>query len=175
MEGAPRVFVVFGVMDLFRQQRRFMKDMRMSKQEVQRRSQGTEGNPEVKRQDPAIAPGPGPPPHDEGSPHRDRGDRQSHALRGGASVTGTTPWRRRWWWRRARIISRCGSADRDRESACRWWKIRRWRRRCTNRWMWAAKFPPHLYRAVAEVLAYIYRLTNVRRQWNLRGAGTVPR
>jgi len=45
---AAGVFLVFGIVDLFRQRRRFMKDLRMSKQEVKEEAKDTEGNPLVK-------------------------------------------------------------------------------------------------------------------------------
>jgi len=32
-----------------------------------------------------------------------------------------------------------------------------------------SEIPPHLYRVVAEVLAYIHRLSTARRQWSPRG------
>ena len=45
---AAGVFLVFGIIDLFRQRRRFMKDLRMSKQEVKEEAKDMEGNPQVK-------------------------------------------------------------------------------------------------------------------------------
>jgi flagellar biosynthetic protein FlhB len=45
---AAGVFVVFGLIDLFRQKRRFMKDLRMTKQEVKEESKENEGSPHVK-------------------------------------------------------------------------------------------------------------------------------
>ncbi|MGA2136227.1 MAG: EscU/YscU/HrcU family type III secretion system export apparatus switch protein [Bryobacteraceae bacterium] len=42
------VFLVFGVVDLFRQRRRYTKDMRMSKQEIRDEVKETEGNPQIK-------------------------------------------------------------------------------------------------------------------------------
>jgi flagellar biosynthetic protein FlhB len=45
---AAAVFVVFGLVDLFRQRRRFMKDLRMSKQEVKDEAKDMEGNPLVR-------------------------------------------------------------------------------------------------------------------------------
>jgi flagellar biosynthetic protein FlhB len=45
---ATAVFIVFGVVDLFRQKRRFMKELRMTKQEVTREAKDNEGNPHVK-------------------------------------------------------------------------------------------------------------------------------
>src|SRR5579864_6142972 len=43
------LFLVFGVVDLFRQQRRLMKDLRMSKQELRDESKETEGHPQVRQ------------------------------------------------------------------------------------------------------------------------------
>jgi flagellar biosynthesis protein FlhB len=45
---AAAFFVLFGVIDLFRQKRRFAKQMRMSKQEVREELKETEGNPQIK-------------------------------------------------------------------------------------------------------------------------------
>lgn len=42
------VFLVFGALDLFRQRRRYRKDLRMSKQEVRDEVKETEGNPQIK-------------------------------------------------------------------------------------------------------------------------------
>lgn len=45
---AAAFFVFFGVVDLFRQKRRFAKQMRMSKQDVREELKETEGNPQIK-------------------------------------------------------------------------------------------------------------------------------
>ena len=45
---AAFVFLVFGCVDLFRQRRRWQKDLRMSKQEVREEAKEMEGNPQVK-------------------------------------------------------------------------------------------------------------------------------
>jgi flagellar biosynthetic protein FlhB len=45
---AAGVFLAFGVIDLFRQQRRFTKQLRMTKQEVKDEAKDMEGNPHVK-------------------------------------------------------------------------------------------------------------------------------
>lgn len=42
------VFLVFGAVDLFRQRRRYRKDLRMSKQEIRDEFKETEGNPQMK-------------------------------------------------------------------------------------------------------------------------------
>jgi len=42
------VFLVFGLVDLFRQRRRYAKDLRMSKQEIRDEVKDTEGNPQMK-------------------------------------------------------------------------------------------------------------------------------
>ena len=42
------VFLVFGAVDLFRQRRRYRKDLRMSKQEIRDEVKETEGNPQMK-------------------------------------------------------------------------------------------------------------------------------
>ncbi|MEO7142160.1 MAG: EscU/YscU/HrcU family type III secretion system export apparatus switch protein [Bryobacteraceae bacterium] len=45
---AAGVFLVFGAIDLFRQQRRYRKELRMSKQDIRDESKEQEGNPHVK-------------------------------------------------------------------------------------------------------------------------------
>ena len=45
---AVAFFVLFGVIDLFRQKRRFAKQMKMSKQDVRDEMKETEGNPQTK-------------------------------------------------------------------------------------------------------------------------------
>lgn len=45
---AAAAFVVFGVVDLFRQHRRYLKDLRMSKQEIRDEMKEVEGNPQIK-------------------------------------------------------------------------------------------------------------------------------
>ena len=45
---AAAMFVVFGLIDLFRQKRKFMKDLRMTKHEVKEESKENEGNPLIK-------------------------------------------------------------------------------------------------------------------------------
>ena len=45
---AAGMFLVFGLIDLFRQKRKFMKDLKMSKQELKEESKETEGNPLIR-------------------------------------------------------------------------------------------------------------------------------
>ncbi|MGO4882631.1 MAG: flagellar biosynthesis protein FlhB [Bryobacteraceae bacterium] len=45
---AAGVFLLFGAVDLFRQRRRYRKDLRMSKQEIRDEVKETEGNPQMK-------------------------------------------------------------------------------------------------------------------------------
>ena len=45
---AVYVFMIWGSIDLFRQQRRFTQEMRMSKQEVREEAKESEGNPQIK-------------------------------------------------------------------------------------------------------------------------------
>jgi flagellar biosynthesis protein FlhB len=45
---AAGVFFVFGCVDLFREKRRFMTDLRMTKQEIKDEHKETEGNPQIK-------------------------------------------------------------------------------------------------------------------------------
>ena len=45
---AAGMFLVFGLIDLFRQKRKFMKDLRMTKREIKDESKDTEGNPLIR-------------------------------------------------------------------------------------------------------------------------------
>src|SRR5204863_8326437 len=46
---AVYVFMIWGSIDLFRQQRRFSQEMRMSKQEIRDESKEADGNPQLKQ------------------------------------------------------------------------------------------------------------------------------
>jgi len=46
---AVYVFMIWGSIDLFRQQRRFTQEMRMSKQEIRDESKESDGNPQIKQ------------------------------------------------------------------------------------------------------------------------------
>jgi flagellar biosynthetic protein FlhB len=48
LSKACGVFLIFGAVDLFRQRRRYRKDLRMSKQEIRDEFKETEGNPQMK-------------------------------------------------------------------------------------------------------------------------------
>lgn len=160
---AGAVFLVFGLVDLFRQRRRYMKDLRMTKQEVKQEHKESEGSPQVK-----------------GKIRRMRRDlarrRMMAEVRTATAVivnpthyavalrygfdSGSTPVvvakGKNYLALRIREIARENgvplvenvllaqalykSVDVGRE------------------------IPPHLYRAVAEVLAYIYKLTRTRNQ-----------
>jgi flagellar biosynthetic protein FlhB len=45
---AAGLFVVFGAVDLFRQMRRYQRDLRMSRQEIREEMKDVEGNPQIK-------------------------------------------------------------------------------------------------------------------------------
>lgn len=161
---AAAVFLLFGVVDLFRQRRRYLKDLRMSKQEVKQEHKESEGNPQVKGKIRRL--------------RRDLARRRMMAeVRTATAVivnpthyavalrygfdSGSTPVvvakGKNYLALRIREIARDSgvplvenpllaqalykSVDVGRE------------------------IPPHLYRAVAEVLAYIYKLTRSRSQW----------
>jgi flagellar biosynthetic protein FlhB len=161
---AAAVFVVFGVVDLFRQRRRFLKGMRMTKHEVKQEHKETETNPQVKGKIRRM--------------RRDLARRRmmaevktatavivnpTHyavALRYGFDSSATpvvVAKGKNYLALRIREIARENgvplvenpllaqalykSVDVGRE------------------------IPPHLYRAVAEVLAYIYKLTKTRTKW----------
>ncbi len=158
---AAAVFLVFGLIDLFRQRRRYTKGLRMSKQEVKEEAKESEVNPQIKGKIRRL--------------RRDLARRRmmkevatatavivnpTHyavALRYQRNTTGTplvvAKGKNYLALRIRQLATENGvplvenpplaqalykSVDVGRE------------------------IPPHLYRAVAEVLAYIYRLTNAR-------------
>ena len=122
----------------------------------------SEGNPHIEDAHPPPAARPGAPPDDEGDSEGDRGDRQSDALRGGDPVFA--------WSRRGapkvvakgkNYLAAAHPAKRHRDQV----PI------VENPPLAQALYksvevgqeiPAHLYRAVAEILAYIYRLMNGR-------------
>ena len=125
------------------------------------RGQGIRSQSARQGQDSPHAARPGAPPHDEGSRHRHGGDRQPHPLRRGAALpadSAGTP-----------VVVAKGKnylALRIRQRA-----IENGVPLVENPPLAQALYksvdvgreiPPHLYKAVAEVLAYIYRLTNAR-------------
>ncbi len=161
---AAAVFVVFGMVDLFRQRRRFTKDLRMTKYEVKQENKESETSPQVKGKIRRM--------------RRDLARRRmmaevktatalivnpTHyavALRYGFDTPSTpvvVAKGKNYLALRIREIARENgvplvenpllaqalykSVDVGRE------------------------IPPHLFRAVAEVLAYIYKLTRTRSQW----------
>ena len=158
---APVLFVVFGAVDLFRQQRRYRKDLRMSKQEIRdesrkRRQSADQGAHPADAARHAAAQ------HDAGGSDGHRGDRQPDALRGGAALRAWTPWPRRRWWPRARTIWRCASAQKAIENQVPIIENPPLAQALYKSVDVGQEIPPHLYRAVAEILAYIYKLMNGR-------------
>ncbi len=165
------LFVLFGAMDLFRQYRRFMKDLKMTKLEIRDESKESEGSPEVKGRIRRL--------------RRDLARRRMMKEVATATTVIVNPThyavaiRYRHDFMATPVVVAKGKnylALRIRKIA-----IENQIPLVENPPLAQALYksvdvgreiPPHLYRAVAEVLAYIYRLTNVKRQWNLRGAGT---
>ena len=134
----------------------------MSKQEVKEEAKETEGNPHDQGQDPALAARSGAPPHDEERRHRDRRNREPDPLRRSLRYehdSMATPMvvakgknylalriRQRAMENSVPLVENPPLAQALYKSVDVGQEI-----------------PPHLYRAVAEVLAYIYRLTRARR------------
>ncbi len=160
---AAGVFLVFGLVDLFRQRRRFMKDLRMSKQEVKEEAKDTEGNPQVKGKIRRL--------------RRDLARRRMMKEVPTATAVVVNPThfavaiRYRYDSNATPVVVAKGKnylARRIRQIA-----IENSVPLIENPPLAQALYksvevgneiPPQLYRAVAEVLAYIYRLTNLRRQ-----------
>jgi flagellar biosynthesis protein FlhB len=168
------LFVLFGAIDLFRQYRRFMKDLRMSKLEIRDESKESEGNPETRGRIRRL--------------RRDLARRRmmKEVATATTVIVNPTHYAVALRYRHDFMATPVVVAKGKNYLALRIRKIALENQipLVENPPLAQALYksvdvgreiPAHLYRAVAEVLAYIYRLTNVKRQWNLRGAGTVPR
>ena len=136
---AAAVFLLFGVVDLFRQRRRFMKDLRMTKQEVKQEHKESEGNPQVKGKIRRL--------------RRDLARRRMMAEVRTATAVIVNPTHYAVALRYGFDSGDAGGGRERQElpgasnprrlpakAACRWWKIRCWRRPSTNRWTSAARF-----------------------------------
>jgi flagellar biosynthetic protein FlhB len=160
---AASVFLLFGLVDLFRQKRRFMKDMRMSKHEVKQENKESETNPQVKGKIRRL--------------RRDLARRRmmaevktatavivnpTHyavALRYGFDSSATpvvVAKGKNYLALRIREIAR--------ESGVPLVENPLLAQALYKSVDVGREIPPHLYRAVAEVLAYIYKLTRSRSQ-----------
>jgi flagellar biosynthetic protein FlhB len=158
------VFLVFGLVDLFRQRRRFTNDLRMTKQEVKQEHKEAEGNPQVKGKIRRL--------------RRDLARRRmmaevrtatavivnpTHyavALRYGFGSSATpvvVAKGKNYMALRIREIAR--------ESGVPLVENPLLAQALYKSVDVGREIPPHLYRAVAEVLAYIYKLTKTRSRW----------
>jgi flagellar biosynthetic protein FlhB len=158
---AAGVFLAFGVIDLFRQQRRFMKQLRMSKQEVKDEAKEMEGNPHVRGKIKRL--------------RRDLARRRmmKEVPTATAVVVNPTHFAVALRYRHDSMATPVVIAKGKNYLALRIRQI------AIENGVPLVENPPlaqalyksvdvgkeipsHLYRAVAEVLAYIYRLTNTR-------------
>ncbi len=160
---AAAVFLVFGLIDLVRQQRRYMKGLKMSKYEVKQEHKESEGNPQVKGKIRRL--------------RRDLARRRMMKEIPTATAVIVNPThfavaiRYRYDSATTPLVVAKGKnylALRIRQIA-----IESGVPLVENPPLAQALYksvdvgheiPPQLYRAVAEVLAYIYKLTNSRRQ-----------
>jgi len=160
---AASVFLLFGLVDLLRQKRRFMKDLRMSKHEIKQENKESETNPQVKGKIRRL--------------RRDLARRRmmaevktatavivnpTHyavALRYGFDSSATpvvVAKGKNYLALRIREIAR--------ESGVPLVENPLLAQALYKSVDVGREIPPHLYRAVAEVLAYIYKLTRTRSQ-----------
>ena len=138
---AAAVFVVFGAVDMFRQHRRYLKDLRMSKQEIRDEIKEVEGNPQMKARIRRLQRDVLRRQHDAGGPDGHRRHRQSDALRGGHALRRWTRMAAPEGGGQGQELPGAAHPRRRRSSTrCRSSRIRRWRRRSTNPWKWARKF-----------------------------------
>ncbi len=159
---AAGVFLIFGVIDLFRQHRRFMKELRMTKQEVRDEVKEMEGNPHVKGKIRRL--------------RRDLARRRmmKEVPTATAVIVNPTHFAVAIRYRHDSMATPMVVAKGKNYLALRIRKI------AIENGVPLVENPPlaqalyksvdvgreipaHLYRAVAEVLAYIYKLTNPRR------------
>jgi flagellar biosynthesis protein FlhB len=156
---AAAVFVVFGSVDLFRQMRRYQRDLRMSKQDIKEEAKDVEGNPQMKARIRRL--------------QRDRARRQmmKEVATATALVVNPTHFavaiRYQMDSMAAPVVVAKGKnylAQRIRQRA-----IENQVPIIENPPLAQALYksvdvgqeiPPHLYRAVAEILAYIFKLMN---------------
>ena len=127
-----------------------------------RRVQGTRRQSADQVAHPPPAARPAAPPHDAGGSDRHRRDRQSRRTTRWPSATRWTPWRRRSWWPRARTTWRCASAQKAIEHQVPIVENPPLAQALYKSVEVGQEIPAHLYRAVAEILAYIYRLMGGR-------------
>ncbi len=155
------VFLVFGAVDLFRQLRRYKRDLRMSKQEIREELKDLEGNPQIKMQIRRL--------------RRDLARRQMMKEVPSATAVVVNPThfavaiRYRMDSPTAPVVVAKGKnylAQRIRQRA-----VENQVPIVENPPLAQALYksvevgqeiPPHLYRAVAEILAYIFKLMNGR-------------
>ena len=158
---AAGVFVVFGAFDLFRQMRRHQRDLRMSKQEVKEEMKDVEGNPQIKQRIRRL--------------QRDRARRQmmKEVPRATAVIVNPTHFavaiRYDMDAMAAPLVVAKGKnylALRIRQKATEH-QVPIIENPPLAQALYKAadvgqEIPPHLYRAVAEILAYIFKLMNGR-------------
>src|SRR5512140_219081 len=159
---AAGVFLVFGLIDLFRQKRKFMKELRMTKQEVKEESKENEGSPLVKGKIKRL--------------QRDLARRRmmQNVATATAVIVNPTHYAVALRYDHETMATPMVVAKGKNYLALRI------RQRALEHNIPLVENPPlaqalyksvdvgreipaHLYRAVAEVLAYIYRLTRARR------------
>ena len=129
---AAFAFVVLGVLDMIRQQRRFTKSLRMSKQEIRDEMKESEGNPQIKARMRRL--------------QRDLARRNMMKEVPNATAVIVNPTHYAVAIRyemesmaAPRVVAKGKNylalrirADRDRATRCRSSRISRWRRRCTS-------------------------------------------
>jgi flagellar biosynthetic protein FlhB len=159
---AAGVFLIFGIIDLVRQRRRFIKDLRMTKQEVKEEVKEMEGNPHVKGKIRRL--------------QRDLARRRmmQEVATATAVVVNPTHFAVALRYDHATMATPVVVAKGKNYLALR---IRQLAvengvplvenpplaQALYKSVEVGREIPPHLYRAVAEVLGYIYRLTRSRR------------
>jgi len=158
---AAAVFVVFGAVDLFRQMRRYKRDLRMSKQEIREELKDLEGNPQMKARIRRL--------------QRDRARRQMMKQVPTATAVVVNPTH---FAVAIRYAMETMAAPLVVAKGKNYLALRIRQRAVENQVPIienpplaqalyqsvdvGQEIPPHLYRAVAEILAYIFKLMNGR-------------
>jgi flagellar biosynthesis protein FlhB len=158
---AAGVFLVFGVVDLYRQLQRHRRDLRMSKQEIRDEMKEMEGNPQMKARIRRI--------------QRDRARRQmmKEVPKATAVVVNPTHYAVAIRYQLDSMVAPLVVAKGKNYLALRIREIAREHQvpiienpplaqALYHSVEVGQEIPPHLYRAVAEILAYIFKLMNGR-------------
>ena len=134
----------------------------MSKQEIREEIKEVEGNPQMKARIRRLQRDRARQADDEGGAHGDRRDRQPDALRGGDPLPHGQHGGAAWWWPKGKNYLALRIRQKAIEHQVPIIENPPLAQALYKSVEVGQEIPPHLYRAVAEILAYIYKLMNGR-------------